>query len=95
MKIKEVIKAHGLTLEQVASKMPNSKTGETGISKQSMSLMINGNPTSETLRQIASIIGCDIMDFFKDEATHQEAPVPGNSITCPNCGCEIEFRAKQ
>jgi transcriptional regulator with XRE-family HTH domain len=88
MDIQKLIKEKGFTQKEVAMKM--------GIEAGTLSRTINKpNPTVSTLRQIASIIGCDIMDFFKDEATHQEAPVPGNSITCPNCGCEIEFRAKQ
>lgn len=71
MNIKGIIKAHGYTLEQVASKMPNSRTGEVGISKQTMTQVVGGNPQVSTLHSIAEIIGCDVMDFFKDEATHQ------------------------
>ena len=88
MKIKEVIKRHGFKQVEVAEAL--------GVTKGSLNQTVHNENTSvNMLRKIAKIIGCDISEFFEDEATHQEAPVPGNSITCPNCGCEIEFRAKQ
>lgn len=90
MKIKEVVKRYGFTLEQVASLMVNSKTGNQGITKQAMSLIVNGNPTTETLRQIANIIGCDVVEFFKDECRNNY----DNVIKCPHCGKEIEFKPK-
>lgn len=90
MRIKEVIKSYGYTIEQVASKMPNSRVGGLGITKQSLSIIINGNPTTETLRQIANIIGCDLVEFFKDECRNNS----DNVIKCPHCGKEIEFKPK-
>lgn len=68
MDIKSIIKEKGMTLEQVASLMPSLK-GEKkiGISQPSLSSLINGNPSVAALRNIASIIGCEITDFFRDE----------------------------
>lgn len=50
LRIKEVIKAHDLTVEQVAKRM--------GILPSALSQSINGNPTIEKLEKIASAIGC-------------------------------------
>lgn len=50
LRIKEAIKAHGLTVEQVAKRM--------GILPSALSQSINGNPTVEKLEKIASAIGC-------------------------------------
>ena len=82
MDIKQIIKDHGFTLEQVAALMPNSRTGQPGISRQSLYLAITGNPTINTLKDIASIIGCKVGDFFQDE-------VSASTVTCPHCGKPI------
>lgn len=50
LRIKDVIKAHGLTVEQVAKRM--------GILPSALSQSINGNPTIEKLEKIAAAIGC-------------------------------------
>ena len=63
MDIKTLIKEHGLTINQVAEKL--------GINRVSLTNTINNNPTYTTLRKIADVVGCDVMDFFRDEATHQ------------------------
>lgn len=85
MKIKDVIKKRGFTLEQVAAQMPNSRTNGTGISKQTMTQVVNGNPQISTLRSIANIIGCSVGEFFVDEIEQHRDGV----IVCPNCGKQI------
>lgn len=87
MDIKQIIKDHGFTLEQVAALMPNSRTGQPGISRQSLYLAITGNPTINTLKDIASIIGCKVGDFFQDE-------VSASTVTCPHCGKPITIELK-
>lgn len=68
MDIQSVIKKYGYTIQKVAEKMPNSKDkGKVGISQGSLSTIINGNPTISTLQAIATIIGCNVSDFFADE----------------------------
>ena len=66
MDIKGVIKEKGFTLDKVASELK-----ERGImpraSKSSLSQSINGNPSLSTLRAIAEVIGCKVVDFFQDE----------------------------
>lgn len=90
MNIKDVIKKRGFTLEQVAAQMPNSRTNGTGISKQTMTQVVNGNPQISTLRSIANIIGCSVGEFFIDETQHQESA----SFVCPRCGAKLVVNEK-
>lgn len=60
MKISKVIKERGFTIQQVA--------GAIGLQRSSLANTIGGNPTVETLRKIAEAIGCNITEFFADEA---------------------------
>lgn len=77
MDIKGVIKEKGFTLDRVASELK-----ERGImpraSKSSLSQSINGNPNLSTLQAIAEVIGCNVVDFFKDEYNHFSAIVKYN-----------------
>ena len=88
MDVKQIIKEQGFTLEQVAAKMPNSRTGKPGISRQSLYLAITGNPTVNTLKDIAEIIGCKVSDFFKDEGSG------ASTFLCPHCGQPITIEVK-
>lgn len=90
MKIKDVIKKRGFTLEQVAAQMPNSRTNGTGISKQTMTQVVNGNPQISTLRSIANIIGCSVGEFFMDEIEQQDSA----SFVCPRCGAKLVVKEK-
>lgn len=90
MKIKDVIKKRGFTLEQVAAQMPNSRTNGTGISKQTMTQVVNGNPQISTLRSIANIIGCSVGEFFVDEIEQQDSA----SFVCPRCGAKLVVKEK-
>lgn len=55
-KIKEIIKRKGTTSIEVSQKL--------GISRESFSRTINGNPTLSTLENIAKAINCEVGDFF-------------------------------
>lgn len=90
MNIKDVIKKRGFTLEQVAAQMPNSRTNGTGISKQTMTQVVNGNPQISTLRSIANIIGCSVGEFFIDEIKQQDTA----SFVCPRCGARLVVKEK-
>lgn len=90
MNIKDVIKKRGFTLEQVAAQMPNSRTNGTGISKQTMTQVVNGNPQISTLRSIANIIGCSVGEFFTDEIKQQDTA----SFVCPRCGARLVVNEK-
>ena len=90
MNIKDVIKKRGFTLEQVAAQMPNSRTNGTGISKQTMTQVVNGNPQISTLRSIANIIGCSVGEFFIDEIQQQDTA----SFVCPRCGARLKVEER-
>ena len=73
----------------------------TGMSTGSFSAMIRGNITISSLRRIADAIGCNVADFFADEAAAVDAsqidqigsPKSGG-IICPHCGKSIQLTAQ-
>lgn len=65
MDIKEKLKGTGWTISSLAAKMKN-KQGGYGISQQSMSQIINGNPTVSKLQEIADIIGVSLSELVSD-----------------------------
>lgn len=79
MRIKEVIKKQGFTLEDIAKVMNTSRSA--------VSQIVNGNPTVGKLDEIAKIIGVSRGEFFLDEMPKQE----GNGFTCPHCGKGISL----
>ena len=84
MNIKKVIKRQGWTLETLAAEMTD-RNGKKGISQPSVSSIINGNPTLDKLKEIASIIGVTVSELLADEE-------PGDTkIKCPHCGAEIHI----
>lgn len=74
MRIKEVIKKQGFTLEDIAKAMNTSRSA--------VSQIVNGNPTIGKLDKIAKIIGVSRGEFFLDELPQQD----GNNFVCPHCG---------
>lgn len=86
MNIKEQIQKRGFTISQVAALMTN-KNGEKGITQSSLSQIINGNPSLDKLKEIASIIGITVSELLRDEED--------NTIVCPNCGIKLELRKKE
>ena len=90
MDIKGIIKAKGFTIQEVADKI--------GVNRVTLTLTLQGNPTYKKMKEIADAIGCDVMEFFKDEAEHQELINDSqneNIIVCPECGTKIEFKKKE
>lgn len=83
MNIKEQIQKSGFTVSQVAALMTNKK-GEKGITQSSLSQIINGNPSLDKLKEIASIIGVTVSDLLRDE--------DDNTFVCPNCGAKLELK---
>ena len=80
LKIKEAIKAHGMSVNEVSDKM--------GISRFTLSTHINGNPSTEILLRIADAIGCPVSGLFGQ-------PIEKNaSISCPHCGKPITIKAE-
>ena len=80
LRIKEVIKENGTTITELADKM--------GINRVNLSNMINGNPTYETLENIATALGVNITELF-DQPKNNTA-----GITCPHCGKNINIKVE-
>lgn len=76
MDVKSIIKEKGWTIERVAAEM--------GITRVTLSQNLSRNPTVNTLQRIASVIGCNVGDFFRDEV--ESLPSTG---VCPHCGKSI------
>lgn len=74
LRIKEVIKEKGLTVQEVADKM--------GINRVGLSNHINGNPSVEILQRIADALDVNITDLFEQPKS--------DVITCPNCGTRLK-----
>lgn len=79
MDIKATIKKRGFTMIQVAEAL--------GITKGAFSQILSRDSvTTKNLEKIASVIGCNVVDFFEDEASEKEA-----YIICPHCGEKIKI----
>jgi transcriptional regulator with XRE-family HTH domain len=80
LRIKEVIKEKGLTIQQVANQM--------GINRVGLSNHINGNPSVEVLQRIADAIGVSVSELF-DKPAKDEV-----KISCPHCGKDINIKVE-
>ena len=56
LRIKEIIKNKGLTMQEFADKL--------GIARVNLTKTINGNPTVETLQKIADALNVDFIELF-------------------------------
>lgn len=84
MSIKEQIQKRGFTISQVAALMTN-KNGEKGMSQSSLSQIINGNPSLDKLKEIASILGISVSELLKEDNEFTFA------FTCPKCGIKLKL----
>ena len=80
LRIKEAIKEHGTSINEVAEKM--------GISRFTLSTHVNGNPSTEILLRIADAIGCPITELF------EQPKKDGLSFTCPRCGKNVYIKVE-
>lgn len=73
--IKRALADHNITQVQLGEKL--------GLSPQSLTSVIKGNPTVKKLEDIATAIGCDITDLFypdpTEEAEAKEIPTGAKS----------------
>lgn len=73
--IKRALADHNITQVQLGEKL--------GLSPQSLTSVIKGNPTVKKLEDIATAIGCDITDLFypdpAEEASAKEIPAETES----------------
>ena len=80
LRIKEVIKERGTTVQDLAERMRITRVG--------LSQHINGNPSVEVLERIASAIGCPVTELF--EQPNKDVL----SLTCPHCGKSITLKVE-
>ena len=69
------------------------KQGNIGVSHASLSKMLDNNPTTNKLREIASIIGCKVGDFFTDEMSNTDFVAlikSGNEFFCASSLKDLE-----
>lgn len=59
LKVKEIIKAKGLTMQQVAEIL--------GVTRDTLTRNINGNPTVDTLERIAKALNVPITELFSTD----------------------------
>ena len=81
LRIKEMIKAKGMTAKELA--------GLIGVSEASLSLTIKAgaNPSLQTLQRIADALGVPVSELF-------DAPKSG-VIYCPYCGKPIALHPSE
>ena len=80
LRIKEVIKERGTTVQDLAERM--------GITRVGLSQHINGNPSVEVLERIASALNVPVTELFEQQKSDTA------SITCPYCGKNINIKAE-
>ncbi|MDC2747232.1 helix-turn-helix transcriptional regulator [Bacteroides ovatus] len=80
LRVKEITKSKGLTMQQLSEKL--------GVTRDTLTRNVNGNPTIETLSKIATALEVPIWQLF---ASPEEVQLPSNahSIKCPHCGNEF------
>lgn len=85
LRIKEVIKEKGLSVQEVADRM--------GISRVGLSQHINGNPSFETIERIAKAIDVESWELLKSksELVEEITEETKNTITCPKCGTRFKM----
>lgn len=83
MSLKDNIRKHGWTMEQLAAEMTD-KNGNKGITQGAVSQIITGNPTLRKLQEIAGIIGVPLAVLLADDDA-------GANFVCPHCGKPIKI----
>lgn len=78
LRIKEICKEQGITLNQLADKI--------GISQPSISGISTGKqkPSFDTLEKLAVALGVEVAELF----------APQNGVRCPKCGALLEIVEK-
>lgn len=78
LNVKKCLERYGLTSREVA--------GRLGVTPESFSLQIHGNPKLETIQRIADAVPCDITELF-------DTPRSQNILMqCPHCGNVVEVK---
>lgn len=78
LRIQEVCKEQGVTMQDLAKRM--------GISYQALYASVSGNPTIGKLSEIANALEVEVSDLIEKSDK--------NSITCPHCGKSINLKVE-
>ena len=62
-----------------------------GIKKQNLNGLMK-NPTLETIKKFASVLGVETWQLF---ASPEEVQSTGISLVCPKCGTPLELKIKE
>lgn len=82
--IEALLKERGLTKSAFSDLL--------GIKKQNLNGLMK-NPTLETLKRFASVLGVDTWQLFvSPEEVSKES---GTGLHCPVCGAELELKQKE
>jgi transcriptional regulator with XRE-family HTH domain len=89
LRIKELIKEKGLSVQELADRM--------GISRVGLSQHINGNPSVEVIGRIAEALGVEMYELFKSksEIVEEITEETRNTIRCPKCGARFVLDEKE
>lgn len=81
LRIKELCKERGITLNQLAERI--------GVSQPSISGIATGKqkPSFDTLDRLADALGVSVAELF--------VPQGSEAVRCPKCGAVLELRAKE
>lgn len=71
MNIKKLINEKGWSISTLAAEMPN-RDGTKGIKQSSMSRIVNGNPTIDTLKDLAKVLGISLSELVADEPNKED-----------------------
>lgn len=63
LRVKEIIKSRGLTMQDIADKLE--------ITRDTLTRNINGNPTIGTLSKIAEVLEVNLTDLFVNNTTDE------------------------
>ena len=78
MRIKEILKEKGMTVQELAEKL--------GISRQALSRQIQGKLLVETAQGIADALGVPLWQLFADPSDVSDSKV------CPHCGKPLNIK---
>lgn len=93
MDISSVIKSHGLKQQDVADRMfAASENPKTRLASLRNIIKPNANPTIGSLRKLADVIGCSIVELIGE--TDSVAPNNYNSFVCPKCGATLKVETE-
>jgi len=78
-RIKEVLKSKRVTQKELALRL--------GVSEPVVSNSISGNPTLQTLNDIAKALNVRVSELIDEQAI--------DIINCPNCGAKLTLNKKE